>query len=461
MNFSEISFSELSAISPLDGRYRSKTAPLAPYLSEYALMRYRVWVEVEYLIALYEYELSHLGTLPEDERIALKGVYRDFSEADALRIKEIERTTNHDVKAVEYFLKEKAEQAGLATVIKNKEFIHFGLTSQDINNTAIPMMLRDALVEVFMPKLLEIIDTLRENAFEWRNIPMLARTHGQAASPTTLGKEFAVFAERLARQMATLADLPVTAKFGGATGNLNAHYIAYPDKDWDAFADFFVNHSLLLYRSKPTTQIEHYDGLAAIFDCLKRINSILTDLCQDVWLYVSMDYFKQKTKAGEIGSSAMPHKVNPIDFENAEGNCGLSTAIWEFMSRKLPVSRLQRDLTDSTILRNIGVGMGYGYLSLTSLEKGLGKLVVNHNRIGADLAANSQVLAEAIQTILRRESYPNPYEALKELTRGKDGITQEVLRTWVAGLEISDAVKNELLALTPANYIGNAAAGGK
>ncbi len=447
----------LKALSPLDGRYRGKVELLANYLSEYALIRYRIWVEVEYLIAMHELDLPSLNPLSMDAKDALRKLYGVLGVANALRVKEIEGVTNHDVKAIEYYLKEKIEELPFEELRQNAEFIHFGLTSQDINNTAIPMMLRDALQEAYLPKLAEMIAKLETLALQWKSIPMLARTHGQAASPTTLGKELAVFVERLRTQYEELRFLPVTAKFGGATGNFNAHIVAYPQLDWNAFGDRFVNDILKLKRTSPTTQIEHYDGLARIFDCLKRINSIMTDLCQDIWIYISQDYFSQKTKAGEIGSSAMPHKVNPIDFENAEGNCGLSTALLEFMSRKLPVSRLQRDLTDSTILRNVGPAMGYGYLALGSILRGLDKLVVNREKISQDLNGNWAILAEAIQTILRRERFDKPYEALKDLTRGKKGIDQQALLDFIERLQLSEAVKMELRALRPDSYIGNAA----
>jgi adenylosuccinate lyase len=446
----------LTALSPLDGRYRSKIELLGNYLSEYALIRYRVWVEIEYLIALHDAGLPQLQPLSAEAQSALRELYGVFGVANAARVKEIERVTNHDVKAVEYFIKERIESLPFEELKSKLEFVHFGLTSQDINNTATPMMLRDALQEAFLPQLDEVMELLDGYAKAWKKIPMLARTHGQAASPTTLGKEFAVFVERLRQQVAELRQAPVPAKFGGATGNLNAHYIAYPHIDWDGFADRFVNDTLQLSRSKPTTQIEHYDGLARIFDTIKRINTILIDLCQDVWIYISQDYFKQKVKAGEVGSSAMPHKVNPIDFENAEGNCGLSTALLEFLSRKLPVSRLQRDLTDSTILRNLGPALGYSYLAMGSLKRGLGKLLINEQKIAADLDANWAILAEAIQTILRREGYPKPYEALKALTRGQAHINQQSLLDFVEGLDLEESIKAELRSLRPDTYIGNA-----
>lgn len=451
-----MNLSALTAISPLDGRYRGKVRNLAAYFSEFALIRYRIRVEVEYFIALTETGLAPLEALTEEEKIFLKGLYEHFGPTDAERVKAFEQETNHDVKAVEYFIKEKIDQHGSEGLIRHKEFIHFGLTSQDINNTATPMLLRDAIHVEYLPAIRKVILILEEYSREWRSIPMLARTHGQPASPTTLGKEIEVFSERLNSQVAELAALPFPAKFGGATGNLNAHYIAYPDHNWQVFADRFVYDTLDLSRSYPTTQIEHYDGLARIFDCLKRINTIIIDLCQDMWIYISIEYFRQQVKAGEVGSSAMPHKVNPIDFENAEGNSGLSSAVLEFLSRKLPVSRLQRDLTDSTILRNLGLGVGYAHLAHQSLQKGLGKLLVNPDAIAADLNKNWAVLAEAIQTILRREGYPKPYEALRDLTRGQAGITAESLKAFVETLAISDAVKAELVALRPETYVGDA-----
>ncbi|MEZ4772464.1 MAG: adenylosuccinate lyase [Bacteroidia bacterium] len=447
----------LTAISPLDGRYRSKIDVLDAYFSEYALIRYRVWVEIEYLIALHQTGISPLQPLDQEEIQFLRALYHDFSLEDAQRAKDIEKTTNHDVKAVEYLIKEKINHSGFSRLIAQQEFVHFGLTSQDINNTAIPMSIRDSVQQAYLPQLEEIITTLHRFAQTWKSIPLLARTHGQPASPTTLGKEIAVFARRLEVQKETLQALPVPGKFGGATGNLNAHYIAYPHINWQNFADTFVSQSLQLSRSYPTTQIDHYDGLSAIFDCLKRINGIIMDLCQDMWLYISQEYFRQKVKAGEVGSSAMPHKVNPIDFENAEGNCGLSTAILEFLSRKLPVSRLQRDLTDSTVLRNVGLGIGYAFLAHQAVIKGLGKLLVNPEAIAADLNANWAVLAEAIQTILRREGYPKPYEALRDLTRGNEAITEESLQAFVRNLDIADHIKDELIRLRPENYVGNAA----
>jgi adenylosuccinate lyase len=446
----------LNALSPLDGRYASKIRPLTSYFSEYALIRYRVWVEVEYFIALHETGLAPLTPFSAGSQTRLRSLYEAFTETDASRVKEIEKVTNHDVKAVEYFIKESVQEWAEPEIMRNMEFIHFALTSQDINNTATPMMLRDGLHDVYLTELSGLIGQLQAGVDKWKRIPMLARTHGQPASPTTLGKEFAVFSERLLKQANELSQLPFPAKFGGATGNFNAHFAAYPAYDWPAFADRFVNDTLGLNRTRTTTQIEPYDGLGRIFDAIKRLNSVLTDLCQDVWLYVSMEYFRQKVVANEVGSSAMPHKVNPIDFENAEGNLGISTAMLEFMSRKLPVSRLQRDLTDSTILRNVGSAIGYSYLALTSVSKGLSKLLVNEARIRSDLNANWAVLAEAIQTILRREGYPNPYEALKSLTRGKDSIGQEELMDFVDELDVPEQVKSELRSLRPESYIGDA-----
>ena len=451
-----MNLSTLTAISPLDGRYRNKVESLAGWFSEFALIRYRLLVEIEYFIALRSLDLPGHEPLSDELVARMRAFYENFTEEDAKAVKSIEKRTNHDVKAVEYVLKDWIDKQGNPNYYKSREFVHFGLTSQEINNTATPLMLRDAVHHAYIPQLDSILATLKKYAQDWKGIPMLARTHGQPASPTTLGKEIAVFAERLQSQRKELAMMHFPAKFGGATGNFNAHYVAYPDVDWDEFGDRFVNQGLGLHRSRPTTQIEHYDGLARVFDCLRRINVIVTDLCQDVWLYISQDYFKQKLKEGEVGSSAMPHKVNPIDFENAEGNMGISTALFEFLSRKLPVSRLQRDLTDSTILRNLGVALGHSMLALTSLEKGLGKLVVNEGRIAADLDGHWAVLAEAIQTILRRENFPNPYEALKALTRGQDGINQQSLLEFVEGLAVPERVKDELKALRPETYVGNA-----
>jgi len=442
---------KLTAISPIDGRYRDKCEALAGYFSEYALIRYRVLVEVEYFIALCELPLPQLKDVDKTALEALRDVYRQFTEADALRVKEIERTTNHDVKAVEYLLKEKMGKLGLHPY---KEFIHFGLTSQDINNTSIPYSLKEALAEVYNPMLDELIAKLQSLAEEWREIPLLAHTHGQPASPTRLGKEIEVFVDRLTKQVAMLRTLKAPAKFGGATGNFNAHSVAYPQVDWISFANRFVNEVLGLDRSQVTTQIEHYDNLAAIFDNLRRINTILIDLCRDIWSYVSMEYFKQKIKAGEVGSSAMPHKVNPIDFENAEGNLGIANAILGHLSAKLPISRLQRDLTDSTVLRNVGVPMAHTIVSFQSILKGLNKLIVNQEKILGDLEHNWAVVAEGIQTILRRESYPNPYEALKALTRTNKAITHEDIALFIDGLDVSESVKEELRRLSPQTYTG-------
>ncbi|MDE5730198.1 MAG: adenylosuccinate lyase [Alistipes sp.] len=442
---------KLTAISPVDGRYRNQTEKLADYFSEYALIRYRVRVEVEYFIALCELPLPELRAVDPASFEALRSVYRDFTEQDALRVKEIESVTNHDVKAVEYLLKEKMDALGLSDF---KEFVHFGLTSQDVNNTSIPLTLKDAIAEVYLPEAEELVATLRAMAEEWRGVPMLARTHGQPASPTRLGKEIAVFVERLDKQLAQLRALPVPAKFGGATGNFNAHHVAYPAIDWVAFANRFVGERLGLERSQYTTQIEHYDNLAAIFDNLKRIDTILIDLCRDVWTYISMEYFKQRIKAGEVGSSAMPHKVNPIDFENAEGNLGIASAVYEHLASKLPVSRLQRDLTDSTVLRNIGVPMAHALIALRSLKKGLGKLLLNREAIDRDLENNWAVVAEGIQTVLRRAGYPSPYEALKALTRTNAHITRESIAAFVAELDVEESVREELRAITPQSYTG-------
>ncbi|WP_323757435.1 adenylosuccinate lyase [Roseivirga sp.] len=441
----------LTAISPIDGRYRRVTNALTEYFSEFALIKYRVEVEVEYFIALCEIPLPQLSGVDHKIFDSLRAIYTNFTEADALSIKEIEKTTNHDVKAVEYFLKDKFTALGLTDHI---EFIHFGLTSQDINNTAIPLSLKRAMHEVIEPSILEVKNTINEMAEAWKNISMLAKTHGQPASPTRLGKEMQVFSSRIEEQMILLGDIPFAAKFGGATGNFNAHHVAYPAIDWIDFGNEFVKESLGLQRSHPTTQIEHYDHIAAIFDNLKRINTILIDFSRDVWQYVSMNYFKQRIKAGEVGSSAMPHKVNPIDFENAEGNLGIANAIFEHLSAKLPISRLQRDLTDSTVLRNIGVPLGHTLIALKSLEKGIKKLELNQSAIDADLEDNWAVVAEAIQTILRREGYPKPYEALKGLTRTNQKITAEVMKEFIQTLEISAEIKNELMQISPFNYTG-------
>lgn len=441
----------LTAISPVDGRYRGKVDRLGDYFSEYALIRYRVQVEIEYFIALCELPLPQLAGFDKGHYKALRGIYENFSIADAERVKEIEQTTNHDVKAVEYFIKEKMDALRLGD---EREFVHFGLTSQDINNTATPYSLKAATDEVYYPAIDELVGKLGELADEWGAVPLLAHTHGQPASPTVLGKEIRVFVERLGKQIAQLKAIPCPAKFGGATGNFNAHSVAYPEIDWVAFANNFVNGTLGLERSQYTTQIEHYDNIAAIFDAFKRINTILIDLSRDMWTYISMEYFKQKIKAGEVGSSAMPHKVNPIDFENAEGNLGMANAIFEHLAAKLPVSRLQRDLTDSTVLRNIGVPIAHTMIAISSLMKGLGKLIINLDAINADLDRNWAVVAEGIQTILRREKYPNPYEALKALTRTNKGIMQADIAAFIDGLDVSDSVKAELRALTPHTYIG-------
>jgi adenylosuccinate lyase len=444
-------FSNLTAISPVDGRYRRVSAALAPYLSEFGLMKYRVQVEVEYFIALSSIGLPQLPTLNETQKKALKSIYTSFSQEDALQIKETEKTTNHDVKAVEYFVKEKLKQLQLHQAL---EFVHFGLTSQDINNTAIPLSLKEAASAVLIPNLKQLIDQLIHQSQNWKDISLLARTHGQPASPTKLGKEWFVFVERLLHQLEQLLAIPYSAKFGGATGNFNAHHVSYPHVNWIEFGNVFVNNGLGLKRSQFTTQIEHYDNLGAWCDALKRINTILIDLCRDVWTYISMDYFKQKLKEGEVGSSAMPHKVNPIDFENAEGNLGMANSLFEYLSAKLPVSRLQRDLTDSTVLRNLGVPIAHTLIAYQSILKGLQKLILNEKAILEDLENNWAVVAEAIQTILRRENYPQPYEALKALTRTNTKITQAVLHTFIDTLNVSDTVKTELKAISPFNYTG-------
>jgi adenylosuccinate lyase len=438
-------------VSPVDGRYKDKVTELEQYFSEYALFKFRIYVEIEYFIALTELPLPQLSQFDHSKRSALRLIYKKFDLNECLRIKEIEKTINHDVKAVEYFIKEKFDALGLS---EHKEFIHFGLTSQDINNTAVPISFRDALLDVYAPVFEDIIGVLSNLANNWSRIPMLARTHGQPASPTMLGKEIRVFIERLNHQRQQLNNVPFGAKFGGATGNFNAHFVAYPDVDWILFADQFVSNRLNLHRYRYTTQIEHYDNMAATFDGLKRINNILMDLCRDVWTYISMDYFTQKVNKNEVGSSAMPHKVNPIDFENAEGNLGIANALFEHMSAKLPISRLQRDLTDSTVLRNIGVPVAHTLIAMKSLLKGLKKLEVNEEKIAAELDQNWAVIAEAIQTILRREGYPQPYEALKNLTRGKKQITKEDIHTFVDSLDISADVKSQLKGITPFNYTG-------
>lgn len=441
----------LTAVSPIDGRYRSATEGLAPYFSEAALIKYRVYVEVEYFIALCELPLPQLVHFNKNLYGRLRGIYDNFTHEDALKIKDTEKITNHDVKAVEYFIKEKFDELGIE---QYKEFIHFGLTSQDINNTSIPRSLKDAVTEVYLPLLTKVLQTLADLSIDWKNIPMLARTHGQPASPTILGKEIKVFVERIEEQLESLRNIKFSAKFGGATGNFNAHQVAYPQIDWVAFANHFVNDVLGLYRSQTTTQIEHYDHIAALFDVMKRINNILIDLNRDIWTYVAMDYFKQKIKEGEIGSSAMPHKVNPIDFENSEGNLGMANAIFEHLSSKLPISRLQRDLTDSTVLRNVGVPIGHTIIGLRSTLRGLGKLLLNEETIKRDLENNWAVVAEALQTILRREGYPKPYEALKDLTRVNEKINQDSIARFIDTLNISDAVKTEMKAVTPWNYTG-------
>ncbi|RMG82602.1 MAG: adenylosuccinate lyase [Bacteroidetes bacterium] len=441
----------LTAISPIDGRYASKTRPLSDYFSEFALIKYRVLVEVRYFRALCGIPLPQLADFPTEKLDELEAVVTGFSLADAENIKTIERTTNHDVKAVEYFLKAQFDRLGLEAY---KEFIHFGLTSQDINNTAVPLSLKEAMEAVFLPHLQSVISDLEGLSEAWSDVPMLARTHGQPASPTRLGKEFGVFVARLKAQLEQLKSVPYTAKFGGATGGFNAHYVAYPDIDWHAFADRFVENDLGLSRAFPTTQIEHYDNLAALFHALSRINTILIDFCRDVWTYISMDYFRQKTIKGEIGSSAMPHKVNPIDFENAEGNLGLANAIFGHLAAKLPVSRLQRDLTDSTVLRNVGVPVGHGLIALLAIRKGLGKLLLNRPKIAADLDANWMVVAEAIQNILRREGFPKPYEALLDLTRGKEKVGREEIHAFIERLDVRPEVKAELKRITPQNYVG-------
>ncbi len=442
---------KLSAISPIDGRYRNTTEKLADYFSEAALIKYRVLVEIEYFIALCELPLPQLEKFDKSIYPSLRKIYKNFNEADAQQIKDIEKTTNHDVKAVEYFIKEKLEALKLN---EQKEFIHFGLTSQDINNTAIPYSLKDAMNECIVPALEEVVAKLYSLSNEWEEIPMLARTHGQPASPTRLGKEIQVFVVRLQNQIAQLKAIPYSAKFGGATGNLNAHHVAYPKTDWLTFANNFVNKSLGLHRSYPTTQIEHYDNFAAFCDALKRINTILIDLDRDIWTYISMNYFKQKIKAGEIGSSAMPHKVNPIDFENSEGNLGIANALFEHLSAKLPISRLQRDLTDSTVLRNVGVPLAHTLIAYKSLLKGLEKLILNTEAIEQDLENNWAVVAEAIQTVLRREGYPKPYEALKELTRTNTHITKNSISEFIDTLAVSDIVKKELKAISPSSFTG-------
>jgi len=446
-----MNYTPLTAISPVDGRYHSKTKALQAYFSEFGLIKYRVLVEVEYFIALCEIPLPSLDGLSDQKKEELRNIYKAFSEEDANWIKETEKTTNHDVKAVEYFLKDKMKALGLESQL---EFIHFGLTSQDINNTAIPLSLKEGIQEVYTPMLEKLIEKIKELEYEWKDIPMLARTHGQAASPTRLGKELKVYRERLEIQKNSLNQVPFGAKFGGATGNFNAHFVAYPEIDWVSFSNHFVNETLGIHRSQTTTQIEHYDHIAGLFDALKRINTILIDLDRDIWTYVSMDYFKQKLKAGEIGSSAMPHKVNPIDFENSEGNLGIANAIFEHLSGKLPISRLQRDLTDSTVLRAIGVPLAHSLIAFQSTLKGLDKLVLNEEAISQELENNWAVVAEAIQTVLRREGFEKPYEALKGLTRTHDKVTQESVHQFIESLDISEKLKEELKTISPSNYLG-------
>ncbi len=442
----------LTAVSPIDGRYHSKTSPLAAYFSEYALIRYRVRVEIEYFIALCELSLPQLSDIDTSIFSQLRSIYENFTESDAARVKEIEQTTNHDVKAVEYFIKEKS--SAITHFERYKEFIHFGLTSQDINNTSVPMSISEALNDVMYPLLDELIAQLNAFAAEWHDIPMLAKTHGQPASPTRLGKEIGVFAYRLSEQVRQLRACPISGKFGGATGNFNAHYVAYPDIDWQAFANKFLKEKLGIEREQLTTQISNYDNMGAIFDALRRINTIIIDLDRDFWMYISMDYFKQKIKAGEVGSSAMPHKVNPIDFENSEGNLGMSNAILQFLAQKLPISRLQRDLTDSTVLRNVGVPFGHTIIALQSTLKGLRKLILNLEKLNDDLEQSWAVVAEAIQTILRREAYPNPYEALKALTRTNERMNADTISRFIDSLDIAENIKQELRQITPQNYTG-------
>ena len=442
----------LTAVSPIDGRYRSKTECLADYFSEYALIRYRVRVEIEYFITLCELPLPQLKSFNSALFEQLRDIYRNFDEASAARVKEIESITNHDVKAVEYFIKEEFDKIG--GLDDYKEFIHFGLTSQDINNTSVPLSVKEALEEVFYPQVEELIAQLKEYAEAWKDVPMLAKTHGQPASPTRLGKEVEVYVYRLNEQLATLRNCKMTAKFGGATGNFNAHHVAYPQHDWRAFGNRFVSEKLGLEREQWTTQISNYDHLGSVFDAIRRINTIIIDLDRDFWMYISMEYFKQKIKAGEVGSSAMPHKVNPIDFENSEGNLGIANAILQFLAQKLPVSRLQRDLTDSTVLRNVGVPVGHSVIAIQSTLKGLRKLILNKEKLREDLENTWAVVAEAIQTILRREAYPHPYEALKALTRTNEKMTEERIHAFVQTLNVSDSVKAELMAITPYNYTG-------
>lgn len=447
-----MNFNELTAVSPIDGRYRGKTSQLADYFSEYALIKYRVRVEIEYFITLCELPLPQLASFDNNLFDKLRDIYRNFTEDDAQRVKDIEKVTNHDVKAVEYFIKEEFDKIGGLDAYK--EFVHFGLTSQDINNTSVPLSIKEALEDVFYPLVEELIAQLREYAEEWNDVSMLAKTHGQPASPTRLGKEVMVFVYRLEQQLASLKAVPLTAKFGGATGNYNAHHVAYPQYDWREFGNRFVSEKLGLQREQYTTQISNYDFMGAVFDAMRRVNTIVIDLDRDFWMYISMEYFKQKIKAGEVGSSAMPHKVNPIDFENSEGNLGMSNAVLQFLAEKLPVSRLQRDLTDSTVLRNVGVPVAHTLIGFASLQKGLGKVILNDAALAADLEDNWAVVAEAMQTILRREAYPNPYEALKALTRTGGHITEQTIKEFVEGLDVPESVKAELRVITPHNYVG-------
>lgn len=442
----------LTAVSPIDGRYRNKTERLADYFSEYALIRYRIRVEIEYFITLCELPLPQLASFNHDLFEQLRDIYRKFDESGATRVKEIEKTTNHDVKAVEYFIKEEFDKIG--GLDEYKEFIHFGLTSQDINNTSVPLSIKEALEEVYYPQVEELIQQLKEYAEEWKDVPMLAKTHGQPASPTRLGKEIEVYVYRLSEQLESLRSCKFTAKFGGATGNFNAHHVAYPTYDWRAFGNLFVSEKLGLEREQWTTQISNYDHMGSIFDAIRRINTIIIDLDRDFWMYISMEYFKQKIKAGEVGSSAMPHKVNPIDYENSEGNLGVANAILQFLAQKLPVSRLQRDLTDSTVLRNVGVPLGHSVIAIQSTLKGLRKLILHEEKLREDLDDTWAVVAEAIQTILRREAYPHPYEALKALTRTNNKMTEETIHEFIQTLNVSDSVKAELMAITPHNYTG-------
>ena len=446
-----MNLTELTAISPVDGRYRNKVEELDKYFSEYALIKYRIYVEIEYFIELCSLQLPALNKFNRSNFQDLRKIYKDFSVQDALQIKDFEKNTNHDIKAIEYYLKERYDKLGLHDY---KEFIHFGLTSQDINNTAVPLSLKDSITEIYYPLINKIINKLNEFSEEWKSVAMLSKTHGQPATPTRLGKELKVFVERVNAQLNQLKSIPFSAKFGGTVGNFNAHHVAYPDIDWVKFGNHFLNDILGLSRTQTTTQIEHYDNFGATFDCLKRINTILIDLVRDIWTYISMDYFKQQIKAGEVSSSTMPHKVNPIDFENSEGNLGIANALFEHLSSKLPVSRLQRDLTDSTVLRNIGIPVCHTVIALKSLNKGLGKLLLNNDKIKDDLENNWSVVAEAIQTILRREGYPKPYEVLKQLTRTNEKITKENIHNFIEGLDINKEVKNELKEITPHNYTG-------